>query len=198
MVFSEDSYNKKLPADAHSSVLVGNWFEESVLKATVGEARSVPQRHIKRAGLLKDFTKRPSELRQLDNTFERVCGSGTIGQVEGRFVSTNKAAFAQETRPREQEQGPRRAREEAKFLAKAKKTIESNQNKTLDERSSHFETEYKAAMKVEITGEGRAKKEKVDVRPVKWLGKHTEFTNPIEHQMRGGRFKDESGIRPSH
>jgi hypothetical protein len=188
MVFSEDGYNKK--RDEHGRVLVGNWFEEAVLQTTVGEARSVPQRHIKRAGLLKDFTKRPSEVRVLDDTFERVCGSGTVGGAEGRFLTTSETAYTKpETQPTQK--APRRAKEEAEFQEKAKKALTKTQTK--DER--RFETEYEAAHAAAAATSTGERVDKADARTAEWLGKHTEFTQPIELQRRGGRFKDESGIR---
>ena len=185
MVFSEDSFNKKIPDQVHSRVLIGNWFEESVLQTTVGEARSVPQRHIKRAGLLRDFTKRPSQVRQLDDTFERVCGSATVAAVEDRFATSNGTAF-QSRQPAEHPQAPRRALREAEFLAAAQKALAAKPE----------EPTFTPVPKV-ASPEAHPP-QKRDPRPVKWMGKYTEFTHPIELQRRGGRFKDESGIRQSH
>ncbi len=184
MVFSEDSYNKRLPLEVHSRVLVGNWFEESVLQSTVGEARSVPQRHIKRAGLLRDFTKRPSEVRRLDDTFERVCGSASVA-----------ATTAQTTveQPRAREVGPRRALEEAAFLKKAM----AGTSKAKIEEEGKLVTEYEAANEGAKEKLGHSKAKAKEELPKKWVGKHTEFTHPIELQRRGGRFKDESGVRPN-
>ncbi len=178
MVFSEDSYNKHLPQEVQSRVLVGNWYEESILQVTVGEARSVPQRHIKRSGLLKDFTKRPAEVRKLDDTFERVCGSAT---VEGAFATTKTFEKAV---VKEERLGPRRALEEAAFLKKA--TSRQEKKPTEEPRTQNQGTNV-----VETA------KPQVDPRQIKWVGKYTEFTHPIELQRRGGRFKDQSGIRPS-
>ena len=54
--YTDDIYNNNLPKKSHAyGTLVGNWSEEHVLRTTVGEARTVPQRHVKRSGLLKDF-----------------------------------------------------------------------------------------------------------------------------------------------
>lgn len=55
---TDDAYNKYLGADSgKAGTLLGNWLEERVLRETTGEGRTVPQRHVKRSGLLKDFTK---------------------------------------------------------------------------------------------------------------------------------------------
>ena len=79
-----------------------------------GEGRSIPQRHVRRSGLLKDFTKKPTDgYRESDSTFERVYGKRVydeplIGSMEvGKyFVAGNldlKAQLAAEaTGPREQ------------------------------------------------------------------------------------------------
>jgi hypothetical protein len=72
--FSDDAYNKRHQGP-HAGTLIGNWSEERTLRDATGEGRTVPQRHLKRSGLLKDFTKQPSEgPRKTDNTFERVYG----------------------------------------------------------------------------------------------------------------------------
>jgi hypothetical protein len=180
MVFSEDSYNKRLPQEGQSRVLIGNWYEESILQETVGEARSVPQRHIKRSGLLKDFTKRPAEVRKLDDTFERVCGSATVGGTLTTPTTFEKIVV------KEARLGPRRALEEAAFLKKAT----SRQEKKPSDQA-RFVTQNKGANTMETA------KPEVDPRQLKWVGKYTEFSHPIELQRRGGRFKDQSGIRPS-
>lgn len=75
-VFSDDAYNKYLGADgSRAGTLIGNWFEERGLRESTGEGRSVPQRHIPRAGLLVDWTKVPDAgPRKMDDTFERTYG----------------------------------------------------------------------------------------------------------------------------
>lgn len=73
--FSDDAFNKKLQEGQGPGTLIGNWYEECVLRDACGEGRSVPQRHIPRSGLLKDFTKVPSSgPRKQDDTFERIYG----------------------------------------------------------------------------------------------------------------------------
>ena len=57
---SDDAFNKpgsglRKPDDA--GVLMGNWLEERVLRESTGEGRCIPQRHLPRSGLLKDFSK---------------------------------------------------------------------------------------------------------------------------------------------
>jgi hypothetical protein len=80
--FTDDAYNKFL-GGPHPGTLIGNWHEERNLRDASGEGRSIPQRHVKRSGLLKDFTKLPSEgPRQVDNTFERVRGPASDQKVE--------------------------------------------------------------------------------------------------------------------
>jgi len=74
---SDDAFNKQIGSHPGQGTLVGNWFEEQGLRTALGEGRSVPQRHMPRSGLLKDFTKVPSGgARKQDNTFERVYAPG--------------------------------------------------------------------------------------------------------------------------
>mmetsp|Transcript_9862 Transcript_9862/g.26768 ORF Transcript_9862/g.26768 Transcript_9862/m.26768 type:complete len:448 (-) Transcript_9862:119-1462(-) len=74
-MYSDDAFNKQIGSHTGQGTLIGNWFEERCLREAVGEGRSVPQRHIPRSGLLKDFTKTPSGgVRKNDNTFERCSG----------------------------------------------------------------------------------------------------------------------------
>jgi len=73
--FSDDAFNKFLSDPGRGGTLVGNWFEERAIREATGEGRSVPQRHIPRAGLLVDWTKVPDcGPRKQDNTFERTYG----------------------------------------------------------------------------------------------------------------------------
>jgi len=74
--FSDDAYNKNINEMGDTGgTLIGNWFEERVLRDACGEGRSVPQRHLRRSGLLQDFTKMPSGgPRKMDNTFDRMYG----------------------------------------------------------------------------------------------------------------------------
>ena len=188
MVFSEDSYNTKHTAGGR--VLVGNWREEAVLQETVGEARSVPQRHIKRSGLLKDFTKRPGEVRILDNTFERVSGSSSASDKQEQHTTTNSTHFQRPTQPIKVS-APRRALEEAAFLAKAQQQLVQNTNPS--KATERFQTEYAAYASKVVCTHSRALPQSA-AAPV-WFGKYSEFTHPIEHQRRGGAHKDETGIR---
>lgn len=72
--FTDDAYNKQVSV-GNNGTLVGNWFEEYAIREATGEGRTVPQRHIKRSGMLTDWTKVPSSgPRKQDNTFERVYG----------------------------------------------------------------------------------------------------------------------------
>lgn len=83
--FTDDAYNK-FTDKTQAKTLIANWFEEDVIREETGEGRCINQRHIKRSGLLKDFTKLPSQLRKLDDTFKRVYGqrdSNAKAGVEG-------------------------------------------------------------------------------------------------------------------
>lgn len=72
--FTDDAYNKHIDPKS-GGTLIGNWLEERSIRDATGEGRTVPQRHIKRSGLLTDFTKVPmSGPREVDNTFERIYG----------------------------------------------------------------------------------------------------------------------------
>lgn len=72
--FTDDAYNKHIDQEGKNTTLIGNWYEEQCVRDATGEGRTVPQRHIKRSGLLADFTKMPSTKRVSDNTFDRVYG----------------------------------------------------------------------------------------------------------------------------
>jgi len=80
MTFSSDDYNKTHNASVYPQcnhgTLIGNWQEEREIRYSTGEGRSIPQRHIKRSGLLKDFTRQldQTQAKKQDNTFERVYG----------------------------------------------------------------------------------------------------------------------------
>jgi len=96
-MFSDDAYNKSIGEDVGQGTLVGNWFEERVLRESVGEGRSVPQRHLPRSGLLKDFTKTPaSGPRKMDNTFER-CTGPKVAHSDHQPSSTIIGTHDQET-----------------------------------------------------------------------------------------------------
>ncbi|CAE7231304.1 hypothetical protein AK812_SmicGene16765 [Symbiodinium microadriaticum] len=80
--FSDDAYNTKLQPGAGAGTLIGNWFEERILRDSSGEGRTVPQRHVPRSGLLKDWTKVPTVPRKGDDTFDRVYGPKSSLQWE--------------------------------------------------------------------------------------------------------------------
>jgi hypothetical protein len=91
--FSDDAFNKFLTDPARAGTLVGNWYEERSIRDATGEGRSVPQRHIPRAGLLVDWTKVPDAgPRKQDNTFERTYGA----KFDIRGVPTSKVIGAGE------------------------------------------------------------------------------------------------------
>eukprot|EP00440_Ansanella_granifera_P004955 gb/GFBE01005372.1/.p1 GENE.gb/GFBE01005372.1/~~gb/GFBE01005372.1/.p1 ORF type:complete len:453 (+),score=127.47 gb/GFBE01005372.1/:1-1359(+) len=72
--FSDDAYNNQIRPGDGAGTLIANWFEERALRDSSGEGRSVPQRHLPRSGLLKDWTKVPAVPRKGDDTFDRVYG----------------------------------------------------------------------------------------------------------------------------
>jgi hypothetical protein len=73
--FSDDAFNKFPDGSGRAGTLIGNWSEERAIREATGEGRSIPQRHIPRAGLLTDWTKVPDAgPRKQDDTFERTCG----------------------------------------------------------------------------------------------------------------------------
>jgi len=74
--FTDDAYNKQLKGKGvHQGTLIGNWFEEGCQRDGTGEGRTIPQRHVRRSGLLRDFTRLPSDgTRVCDDTFERLYG----------------------------------------------------------------------------------------------------------------------------
>lgn len=71
--FTDSAYNKYVTTTS-GKTLIANWQEEESIRDATGEGRTVPQQHIKRSGLLKDFTKLPSMTRKQDDTFNRVLG----------------------------------------------------------------------------------------------------------------------------
>eukprot|EP00403_Amphidinium_massartii_P009835 CAMPEP_0178426764 /NCGR_PEP_ID=MMETSP0689_2-20121128/29400_1 /TAXON_ID=160604 /ORGANISM="Amphidinium massartii, Strain CS-259" /LENGTH=465 /DNA_ID=CAMNT_0020048455 /DNA_START=59 /DNA_END=1456 /DNA_ORIENTATION=+ len=115
-MFADDAFNKYTKEGA--GTLVGNWFEERSIRDATGEGRTVPQRHIPRSGLLKDFTKSPdSGPRAQDNTFERVTGprvflkpvpmSKTIGAGEADLTGEKPIAEILQAEGRVDREGPR-------------------------------------------------------------------------------------------
>eukprot|EP00435_Cladocopium_sp_Y103_P006633 s987_g2.t1 len=98
-LFSDDAYNTQLEPGTGAGTLIGNWqddatnsLQERALRDSSGEGRTVPQRHLPRSGLLKDWTKVPPQPRKGDDTFDRVYGpksslewepaSNAIGKVD--------------------------------------------------------------------------------------------------------------------
>jgi len=90
-MFSDDAFNKDIDHEGFGT-LIGNWHEEHGLRAATGQGRTLPQRHLPRAGLMKDFTKNqgsythPSVPKVMDNTFERAMGS----KVDHQAHATSK------------------------------------------------------------------------------------------------------------
>jgi hypothetical protein len=185
MVFSDDAFNCE-----SVKTLIGNWFEEQQLKRLTGQARSVPQHHIKRKGLMEDFTKMPTEVRKLEDTFERITG---IKKASVALITQDSSAGKANV-PVINTLGPRRAFEEAKLLELAKTAVKAETS--TNESSENMTTTYLDSMKpvkpVSITD--LKIKDPQDVS-VEYQGLYTEFSHPIELQKKGGAFKDESGIK---
>eukprot|EP00392_Amoebophrya_sp_AT5.2_P006396 g6408.t1 len=57
MLASDDAYNQGLTDPTKYGCLMNNWYEELIMRETTGVSRYIPQRHVRRSGLLKDFTK---------------------------------------------------------------------------------------------------------------------------------------------
>mmetsp|Transcript_54684 Transcript_54684/g.127913 ORF Transcript_54684/g.127913 Transcript_54684/m.127913 type:complete len:466 (-) Transcript_54684:82-1479(-) len=115
-MFADDAYNKYTKEGV--GTLIGNWYEERSIRDATGESRTVPQRHIPRSGLLKDFTKQPDAgPRAQDNTFERVTGprvflkpvpmSKTIGAGEADLTGEKPIAEMLQAEGRVDRVGPR-------------------------------------------------------------------------------------------
>lgn len=104
--FSDDAYNKRIEGPA-AGTLVGNWFEERVLRETTGEGRTTAQRHIPRSGLLRDFTKVCLAPRKFDNTFERVYGpkAAVHHNPSSLTIGGFSQAFVQKVGPKEVARG---------------------------------------------------------------------------------------------
>ncbi|CAD7931976.1 unnamed protein product [Amoebophrya sp. A120] len=97
MLASDDAYNQALtdPTFQHHrfikfGTLMANWYEELVLREQTGQGRYIPQRHVRRSGLLKDFTKKPSEVKETDDTFQRVYGHRVYDKLERSSGETGK------------------------------------------------------------------------------------------------------------
>lgn len=150
-MFADDAYNK-YTSGGHGS-LIGNWLEERAIRDATGEGRTVPQRHIPRSGLLKDFTKKPSAgPRKQDNTFERVYGpeanarhvpfSKTIGAGEADLAGEGfPVPLMLQAEGRVARQGPR----ETAAAAARQEVAEQDQQEEEDERDRqanvrHFAT----------------------------------------------------------
>jgi len=206
--------------------LVGNWSEEHVLRSTIGEARSIPQRHVKRSGLLVDFTRKPSQPRILDDTFERVSGS-KVTEAPNRFLTTNEDRKA-DTSVKPETVKPRESLATAELVSIALTNVKDTEEAVssgLNQR--YFDTTY-ASTFLPLTDARPVRsfpkkatqwqpRESVEVqsRPCKDIPYHLspaltfdaeqrsgdfrkfcEFSHPLELASRGDRFKDESGARP--
>jgi hypothetical protein len=90
--FTDDAYNKQVKGfEAGNGTLVGNWYEEVCQREGTGEGRTVPARHIRRSGLLKDFTRLPTDgTRKQDDTFERILGQRKLEAMSNSAAEVGK------------------------------------------------------------------------------------------------------------
>ena len=89
---TDDAYNKYMAPGGGKSqptTLMGNWCEEAVLREATGEGRSIPQRHIPRAGILKQMFQAEDQTsltaksggKKGDSTFDRVYGKRVFDKL---------------------------------------------------------------------------------------------------------------------
>lgn len=186
--FTDDAFNKHTKKGC--GTLVGNWFEERSIRESTGEGRTVPQRHIPRSGLLKDWTKVPScGPRKSDDTFERCYGhrqyhvqvpySKAIGAGDSEHVVRNPVAETLQAEGRIPAIGPRTLeatqamREAAEEFVQAEDAIEAEKM-----NARFFET---------TTGVFHAKPDETKVeRPQHYLNSQR---NVLTHGPPGDRSK---------
>ena len=201
-MFASDRFNKCIPSGSEArGTLMGNWIEEAALRSAVGEGRCTYQRHIKRSGLLNDFTKHPSGVHHLDNTFERVCGSKE-GEQPDRFQTTYLSVLSpclsKESQP--QRRNLRRKELISKF-AKCDDIQESLQHEFFSEYEKKFRVPESYPL-IEFRKRTLSRPPKTDPVPKNspcltvngpsdGFRKNTEFSIPIQLVTRGGPFKDE-------
>jgi hypothetical protein len=133
--FTDDAYNKELKGkQASQGTLIGNWYEESCQREGTGEGRTVPQRHVRRSGLLKDFTRLPSDgFRVADDTFERLYGhrkyeivhtsASAIGKPDGKCHLTELQSEPMQASLRMPQVGVREYESNQKFYKHAVESV---------------------------------------------------------------------------
>jgi len=156
-MFADDAYNKYV-GDGPGT-MVGNWSEERALRDATGEGRTLPQRHLPRSCLLKDFTRvATASTRRTDDTFERCYGpnrsttyvpmSKTIGAGEEDLTGESRIALQLQADRRVERVGMRRVLDEAAMQEVAEKHVcleEEVQNAQAQQRAfatttgSHFQ-----------------------------------------------------------
>jgi hypothetical protein len=151
--FTDDAYNKELKGKQSGyGTLVGNWYEEGCQREGTGEGRTVPQRHVRRSGLLKDFTRLPSDgFRKSDDTFERLYGhrkyeishtsASAIGKPDGKCHLTELQSEPMQASLRLPQVGVRQIENNQKFYKHAVESvkIEEDAKDALNE-IRYFET----------------------------------------------------------
>jgi hypothetical protein len=151
--FTDDAYNKQLKGvDVHQGTLIGNWFEEGCQREGTGEGRTIPQRHVRRSGLLRDFTRLPSDgTRVCDDTFERLYGhrkydvvsasSHEIGKKDGLCHLTAMQREPVQANLVYQQVGLRQEEVQKKFLEHAVEFVQAKEDAkdALNERR-YFQT----------------------------------------------------------
>lgn len=137
--FSDDAFNKQLKGPgAGAGTLIGNWSEERVLRDSSGEGRSLPQRHLPRSGLLKDWTKVPPIPRKTDDTFDRVYGPKTILAIE---PASRQIGKTDESIPKVMRVGPLATVLNAAYLEQAESEVQGEESiLALEAKARSFET----------------------------------------------------------
>jgi hypothetical protein len=151
--FTDDAYNKELKGKQSGyGTLVGNWYEEGCQREGTGEGRTLPQRHVRRSGLLKDFTRLPSDgFRIADDTFERLYGhrkyeivhtsSSAIGKPDGKYHLTELHSEPMQASLRMPQVGVRQIENNHKFYDYAVESVKIAEDaKDALNQIRHFET----------------------------------------------------------
>eukprot|EP00933_Yihiella_yeosuensis_P005957 TRINITY_DN110580_c0_g1_i1.p1 TRINITY_DN110580_c0_g1~~TRINITY_DN110580_c0_g1_i1.p1 ORF type:complete len:480 (-),score=116.74 TRINITY_DN110580_c0_g1_i1:165-1523(-) len=141
MAFSDDAFNKQLiGSGAGAGTLIGNWCEERELRDSSGEGRSVPQRHLPRRDLLKEWTKVPPKPRLGDDTFDRVYGPRGNGYA-GCEAASKTIGKVDESRPNHVRVGPLEKTMEAARFDQAEAEVQAEEEILAElARQRNFET----------------------------------------------------------
>merc|ERR1719305_2147223 len=151
--FTDDAYNKELKGKlSGQGTLIANWYEEGCQREGTGEGRTIPQRHVRRSGLLKDFTRLPSDgFRIADDTFERLYGhrkyeivhtsASAIGKPDGKCHLTELQSEPMQASLRLPQVGVRQKECNLKFYEHAVETVKIEEDaKDALMEIRHFDT----------------------------------------------------------